>query len=233
MNQQLNYEQTKFYTWEVTANFTDGVVSKAIVEVNVLDVNDECPKFSQSVYTVYHTEPMENGLIIALTDVTDGDSSGKLTYSIVSGDNRFIIGSDGILRANATIETETLLTLTTYPINIRVSDGNCQDNARVDVISKKIVVNSYLFGEPYYIFQLSEFENIGRVIHRFSNIGGHKGTYRVEEQTPFFAMNASTGKYYSYIYHLFIGVVLIGTKAVLYLFIIYSIFLQIRCTDVE
>lgn len=194
MIQGLDYEQTKFYTWEVTANFTDGVVSKAIVEVHVLDRNDVCPKFSQNVYTVYQTEPMRDGLVIALTGVTDGDETGNLTYSIVSGDSRFIIGSDGIIRANATIETDTMLTRINYPINIRVSDGNCHDDASVDVVSKKIVVNSYLFGEPYYVFQMSEFEEVGTIIHRFSNVGGHKGLYTLEELTPFFKMNATTGK---------------------------------------
>jgi len=55
--QGLNYEQQSRYSFMISANFTDGTVAFADVEVIVEDVNDVCPKFTSSEFVVYHTEP--------------------------------------------------------------------------------------------------------------------------------------------------------------------------------
>lgn len=184
----------------MTGNFTDGVVSKAIVEVNVLDVNDVCPRFQESKYTVYHTEPLWVDTVVAMTSVIDPDTVGNVTYTL-TGESGYVIDSHGVIRTDRTIQTDSKITKRSYTFNVRVNDEVCSGNTEVELVLRKIVVNSYLFGEPYYRFQLSEFVKVGRVVHRFSNVGGHIGTYALDELSAFFAMNATTGQYFISIHY--------------------------------
>ena len=60
--------------------------SDAVVVVNVLDVNNNCPVFSQSEVYSRLTTPVENGTIIAINKANDADSAPALSYSITAGD---------------------------------------------------------------------------------------------------------------------------------------------------
>ena len=92
--QTLDYETTPKYSFLISANFTDGTVALADVEVIVEDVNDNCPRFTQTEFVTHHTEPIAKDTIVALTSVVDVDTVGQLTYTVI-GDPHFTIDSQG------------------------------------------------------------------------------------------------------------------------------------------
>ncbi|XP_051766320.1 protocadherin gamma-C5-like isoform X24 [Ctenopharyngodon idella] len=85
-NGVLDRESFPEYNVEITA-FDSGsppLSSKTIIPVKILDVNDNSPKFSDSVYYVYITENNTPGSIICSVSAQDVDVgvNGKISYSI-------------------------------------------------------------------------------------------------------------------------------------------------------
>ncbi|XP_048033730.1 protocadherin gamma-C5-like [Megalobrama amblycephala] len=85
-NGVLDRESFPEYNVEITA-FDSGsppLSSKTIIPVKILDVNDNSPKFSDSVYYVYITENNSPGSIICSVSAQDVDVgvNAKITYSI-------------------------------------------------------------------------------------------------------------------------------------------------------
>ncbi|XP_075451052.1 cadherin-23-like [Ascaphus truei] len=98
--QQLDYETEKYVEIEIQAS--DGgsprLNSTTTVEIHVLDVNDNPPEFSQSVYNVSVQENLANGGIICALGVTDKDErgfNGKL--EITPKDSPFHISDTGLI----------------------------------------------------------------------------------------------------------------------------------------
>ncbi len=82
----LDYTTKKSHRFTVRAT-VGGEYSDAVVVVNVLDVNNNCPVFSQSQTYTRLTSPVESGTIIAWNKATDLDTTPSLTYQIVAGDS--------------------------------------------------------------------------------------------------------------------------------------------------
>lgn len=74
-------------THQFTVQATIGSESSyAIVVVQVLDVNDNCPVFNHREIYSRLTSPVENGTIIGINKATDADAAPALTYQITAGD---------------------------------------------------------------------------------------------------------------------------------------------------
>ena len=58
-----------------------------MVQVNVLDLNNNCPVFSASQVDARLTTPVESGTLIAINKATDEDTSPALQYSITAGNS--------------------------------------------------------------------------------------------------------------------------------------------------
>lgn len=84
---ELDYEQTKEYAFVVTA--TDGAIDKrlgtASVTVQVQDIPDESPIFSQSLYSVHVPENTPNYPVVKV-QAEDPDTLKEITYIIFMGD---------------------------------------------------------------------------------------------------------------------------------------------------
>ena len=81
---QLNRTLHTMHRFTVRATI-GSAYSEAVVVVNVLDVNNNCPVFAQSQVTSRLSNPVEIGTIVAWNKVSDADAS-PLTYTITSGD---------------------------------------------------------------------------------------------------------------------------------------------------
>ena len=86
----LDYETTPMYNLTVTAtdNGTPPLSSDVLVSIQVIDVNDNHPVFSQSVYRGQLLENLPAGQSIATVVVTDGDSplNARIILEVVTPD---------------------------------------------------------------------------------------------------------------------------------------------------
>ena len=81
----LDREEQSVYTLTVTAS--DGVHTTASkVTVEVTDVNDEQPTFTQPWYSFEVAEDTQTGMLVGQISATDGDTgnNAQITYSMVS-----------------------------------------------------------------------------------------------------------------------------------------------------
>ncbi|KAF5892830.1 protocadherin Fat 4, partial [Clarias magur] len=107
----LDYEAQQYYI--VTVKAEDGGRQASLVRVyfNILDVNDNRPKFNTSVYSTSVSEDLSIGspvLTVAASDADDG-LNAQLAYSIASGDpqSQFTITNSGILQTRKLLDRET------------------------------------------------------------------------------------------------------------------------------
>jgi len=179
----------------ISANFTDGTVAFADVEVIVEDVNDVCPKFTSSEFVVYHTEPMAKDLLVALTTINDVDTVGTIVYSLSGGGDKFRIDQQGrVFTNNLVNDNVTRIEQVEYSLSVLVNDGRCVDNTKIRVVARKILVDLYRFNEPYYRYVIGEEQTLPFIIDEFTNKGGFPAKYYLMETNPAFQMNATTGK---------------------------------------
>lgn len=97
LNTTLDYEMTPSYRFTVTAKDagTDPLQDKSQVLINVIDVNDNQPRFSHSKSQINVTESSQINRQIFRVIATDKDSglNAAIRYSLKSGDvgNTFTI----------------------------------------------------------------------------------------------------------------------------------------------
>ncbi|XP_051971363.1 protocadherin gamma-C5-like isoform X3 [Xyrauchen texanus] len=93
-NEHLNREDFSRYDIELKASDsgTPKLQSSKFITVNILDVNDNPPVFSEPVYTVYIEENSAPGSILASVTASDLDTgeNAKIVYSVLDTNNRDI-----------------------------------------------------------------------------------------------------------------------------------------------
>ncbi|XP_057205827.1 protocadherin Fat 1 isoform X2 [Triplophysa rosa] len=151
-------EERDFYLLNITA--TDGTfVTKAAVEITVLDANDNSPVCERDVYVQTVPEDVTPGTQILQVSATDADikSNAEITYQLRgSGAESFTIDSKtGVISTLANLDRETT---DVYNLTVRAVDGGgrfCQ--AAVAVTVDDVNDNSPKFtSDPHHV---SLFEN--------------------------------------------------------------------------
>ncbi|XP_078579310.1 cadherin-23-like isoform X3 [Branchiostoma floridae x Branchiostoma japonicum] len=110
----LDHETRPVYTLTVTAFDQDGRNGSTTLLVEILDVNDNPPVFSQDVYRVKVMEDIQPGAPVGQVEATDADKlpqNKKVLYHILSGnvDNTFRIDTEsGEVFTQASVDRETL-----------------------------------------------------------------------------------------------------------------------------
>uniref|UniRef100_A0A2I3SRM1 FAT atypical cadherin 1 n=1 Tax=Pan troglodytes TaxID=9598 RepID=A0A2I3SRM1_PANTR len=149
--ENLDYESSHEYylTVEATDGGTPSLSDVATVNVNVTDINDNTPVFSQDTYTTVISEDavLEQSVITVMADDADGPSNSHIHYSIIDGNQGSSFTIDpvrGEVKVTKLLDREMIsgYTLTvqasdngspprvnTTTVNIDVSDVN--DNAPV------------------------------------------------------------------------------------------------------
>ncbi|KAM7328677.1 hypothetical protein ACRRTK_012769 [Alexandromys fortis] len=147
--ENLDYESSHEYylTVEATDGGTPSLSDVATVNINVTDINDNTPVFSQDTYTTVVSEDaaLEQSVITIMADDADGPSNSHIHYSIIEGNQGSPFTIDpvrGEVKVTKPLDRETIsgYTLTvqaadngspprvnTTTVNIDVSDVN--DNA--------------------------------------------------------------------------------------------------------
>ncbi|XP_050411638.1 protocadherin Fat 4 [Patella vulgata] len=134
----LDRETVNNYNLTVDVDTADGDKVSAVVVIDVLDVNDNDPKFSTDVhqYEVIHEDPMDK--VIATFTITDrdiGSNADIASLSITDGDSsgRFKIVNNDIL-TNVQVDYNTGIA---YSLTITATDsGNPARSSSIRVIIK-------------------------------------------------------------------------------------------------
>uniref|UniRef100_A0A9J8AJ93 Protocadherin 1 gamma 31 n=1 Tax=Cyprinus carpio carpio TaxID=630221 RepID=A0A9J8AJ93_CYPCA len=91
---QLNHEQFPRHNIELKASDSGSppLVSSKLITVNILDVNDNPPVFSERVYSVYIKENSAPGSILASVTASDLDTgeNAKIVYSVLDTNTQHV-----------------------------------------------------------------------------------------------------------------------------------------------
>ncbi|XP_077098803.1 protocadherin Fat 3 isoform X2 [Siphateles boraxobius] len=123
----LDYELCKDFFLNVEA-FDGGsppLRARTIVTIELLDVNDNSPSFSEDIYNVLISEDVAIGETVTRLFAEDLDSqiNGRITYSILKGDrdNQFWIDPvTGLLKVNKALDRETV---SSYSLSVQAFDS--------------------------------------------------------------------------------------------------------------
>ncbi|XP_022108017.1 protocadherin Fat 1-like isoform X2 [Acanthaster planci] len=167
-SQVLDYERYPRHDFVVLA--TDSGVpmlsSETRITVLVLDMNDNPPVFSQAQYECTVSELAARGEFVTAVTATDPDISdtGKLTYSIVSGNDKmaFAVNSKtGVISLSNTHEPSLA---SRYTLNVSVSDRVFTSSAQVRVSLAPVNRHAPEFSLSEYNIEFPENETAGGVV---------------------------------------------------------------------
>ncbi|KAF5276236.1 hypothetical protein FQR65_LT04041 [Abscondita terminalis] len=158
----------------LTIEATDGkFTTTAIVNVNVIDVNDHAPKFEQQHYHISIPESTEVGSSIFQVIATDDDSgvNAEINYYFKKNISDFIIeNSTGIIKISSKLDFDRQ---NMYNIEIFAVDGGITSLSSSAMLSIQVFnVNDKL---PYFIptnqkTEIMKDVKIGTVIHTLTAI---------------------------------------------------------------
>ena len=201
----LDKETVERYTFhvEATDNDTPYLSGTAFVTVIILDVNDNRPSFTQSIYFAYVEEniigqPIQyNGSSLQADDM-DGT---PLSYSLVNQNTQpfKIDSSSGQIFPSVELDAEINLD---YHLLVLVNDnGNPPQLASSRVIVKVKDVNDRppMFLQSMFIFNVLEGSPIGTIVEQVQafddDVTSQSLTYSLQRQNRIpFSINTSTGE---------------------------------------
>ena len=198
LSKSLNYENMKRHQFDVMAEIYGGDYrSYAHVIVHVIDVNDECPVFSEANFTRSVSGTPVVGAIAGMVKATDADNE-MLMYTIVSGNNDGYFAVDNY--GTVTVEKQFPLSFSkTYNLGIQVNDSKCEANTFLIVdVTTCAYPADYQFEESEYVYYLDEDSILGLVANirmksdRFRNFVLTQNThFTIENDGKFFLQSTA------------------------------------------
>ncbi|XP_051945095.1 protocadherin Fat 2 [Xyrauchen texanus] len=177
--QVLDYETTQQFTLKVKATDkgTPPLSSVAHVIVNVIDVNDNPPNFSEPSYRATLDEMATCGHIVIKVQASDPDSKDDLQYKILSGNEGryFSINESSGLISFSNVCKRNLDPF--YNLTVAVSDSVFQKTAPVNIDMTKGNKHSPYFNQNIYEADLPENAEVGTRVIRLAAIDPDDGPY--------------------------------------------------------
>ncbi|OCT88214.1 protocadherin Fat 2 [Xenopus laevis] len=185
--QKLDYELRHQFQFRVRAidNGNPPLHADAVVIVNVSDVNDNPPEFTQQQYEANVSELANCGHIIIKVQALDQDSidTGKLEYLIQSGNNHrhFTINrtSGVISRSNLCKNSLNL----SYHLLVSVSDGVFRASVPVYINVNHANKYSPSFQQDMYEVELAENKDAGTGVIEVVAVDSDDGPYGIVQYT--------------------------------------------------
>uniref|UniRef100_A0A8C2E845 FAT atypical cadherin 1a n=1 Tax=Cyprinus carpio TaxID=7962 RepID=A0A8C2E845_CYPCA len=179
--QMLDHEEKPSHKLIIRA--VDGGVpalsSEVIVLIDVTDLNDNTPVFSQNVYQATVSELAPRGHFVTQVQASDADSSdsGKLEFSIISGNEGQNFAVDPNTGAIVISNHRKPHMESLYNINVSVSDGVFRSSAivKVNVISANF--HNPTFNQVDYVVELLENSPVGTLVAEAQATDEDSGTY--------------------------------------------------------
>ena len=195
----LDREQQSSYILLIEAR--DGDQARAVLSLSVTvdDVNDNAPRFNQTVYQFSVNESVDIGHVVGNINAIDLDND-TITYSIIQGRTSlsaamFNITSTGQLLTAQSLDREQLAL---HELIVEASDGNSIDRSMVFVTV--IDENDFTptFSRSSYTITVTEDTTIATVILTVSAFDLDQGSngiinYQLTSSTSYFSVNSTTG----------------------------------------
>ncbi|XP_036424414.1 LOW QUALITY PROTEIN: protocadherin Fat 2 [Colossoma macropomum] len=177
--QVLDYETIQQFHLKikVTDNGTQPLSGEAYVIVNITDVNDNPPDFSESHYRASLDEMASCGHIVIKIQASDPDSKDSLQYKILSGNEGryFAINESSGLISFSNVCKRNLDPF--YNLTVAVSDGVFQKTAPVNIDMTSSNRHSPYFNQDIYEAELAENAESGTRVIRLAAIDPDDGPY--------------------------------------------------------
>ena len=201
---QLNHENKASLNFLVVAsdNGVPSLSSSVQVRVTVQDLNDNPPQFDRPVYEVAITDLAKRGQFVTIVTASDADSldAGKLTYSVVGGNDKqaFVIDENSGILSLSSLRRPDLQP--SYQLNVSVTDGVFTNFARVNITVDSS--NNFVPTFTHSIFDVDVTENLapGQSITTVTASDADHGiygtlTYAINSEfaMEFFRINSATG----------------------------------------
>ena len=138
------------------------LTSTAVIEIEIIDINDNSPEFSQSMYniSVFESLPVDSVIFNATATDSDAGTNAMLYFSILSGNSagKFSLNATtGYLYITIPLDYESV---TSYVLAIQVTDGNVlaprSDNATLYITVLNANDNSPVFSQLNYTTSVPE-----------------------------------------------------------------------------
>ncbi|RXM96182.1 Protocadherin Fat 1 [Acipenser ruthenus] len=179
--QELDYETIRQFHLKVKAldNGVPPMTSEALVIVNVSDVNDNPPEFTQPQYEATLSEMATCGQIVIKVQASDPDAvdANNLEYVIFSGndDRLFAINKTSGIISFSNVCKRSLDPF--YNLTVSVSDGVFKKSAPVNIDMMTANKHSPYFDQSIYEAELAENAEVGTQVIRLAAIDPDAGPY--------------------------------------------------------
>lgn len=204
--ENLDYESSHEYylTVEATDGGTPSLSDVATVNINVTDINDNTPVFSQDTYTAVISEDavLEQSVVTVMADDADGPSNSHIHYSIVDGNQGSPFTIDparGEVKVTRLLDRETV---SGYTLTVQASDNGSPprvNTTTVNIDVSDINDNAPVFSKGNYSVIIQENKPVGSSVQQlvvtdrdsshngppffFSIVSGNEeGTFEVNQQ---------------------------------------------------
>jgi len=198
LRDSLDYENIIAYSFDIAVsdNGSPPLHSKTLVRVNVMDVNDNFPLFTQSIFEFSIPEnllPNQNFGLVPARDVDSGSNS-LLSYHVI-GETDFSVDSSAHLYNTGILDYETK---SFYNFSILVRDGGTpplSSNALVYIEVIDVNDNAPSFLQPLYQSNISECTSVGDLILLVTatDVDSSQLYYSIPSLSKF-TMDSTTGK---------------------------------------
>ena len=193
----LDREDRVDYTLTVTASNVPFFTATATVVVDIIDVDDTPPEFSQNAYQFTVTESINAPSMIGSVTAMDPDIVGiVVNYLLLPSNTPFIIDFVGniIVTSPLDFETQNLYSLTAFAIDQVGLNGSVSVLINVTDAND----NSPVFLNSSYLVFVEEDSPIGTMVVTVSAIDDDTGSngeiqYRLSPTVYPFSINSSTG----------------------------------------
>lgn len=199
----LDREYVAQYTLTIKATDRGTSVQSSTVQVliNVLDENDNAPKFSQ-IFSALVPENAPLGYTVTRVTTSDEDigMNAVSRYSIRDISMPFIINPNtGDITISRLLNREDK---DRYRIRVSAHDSGWTVSTDVTIFVTDINDNSPRFTKPSYYLDCPEFNDVGSKITQISATDPDEGSngqvfYFIKSQSEFFRINASTGEIFN------------------------------------
>uniref|UniRef100_A0A8C6VQJ7 FAT atypical cadherin 4 n=1 Tax=Naja naja TaxID=35670 RepID=A0A8C6VQJ7_NAJNA len=199
----LDREQVGQYTLTVKASDRGTPTQSAVVQVliNVLDENDNAPKFSQ-IFSALVPENAPLGYTVTRVTTSDEDTgiNAISRYSIRNTNIPFVINPNtGDITISRLLNREDT---DRYRIQVSAHDSGWTVSTDVTIFVTDINDNSPRFTKPSYYLDYPESNEVGSRVTQISATDPDEGAngqvfYFIKSQSEFFRINASTGEIFS------------------------------------
>ncbi|XP_033631597.1 protocadherin Fat 1-like isoform X4 [Asterias rubens] len=204
-SQVLDYERFPHHDFIIVAS-DSGVPmlsSETRISIDVVDMNDNPPQFSQSRYECVVSELAVRGGFVMAVSATDPDisDSGKLMYSIVSGNDKMAFAINpktGVISLSNTHNPELA---SHYTLNISVSDLVFTSSAQVEISLAHTNHHTPEFSREEYNIEFPENETAGGVVFQVVAVDADEGvngevTYAIigQEARQRFEIDSDSGE---------------------------------------